>query len=145
MRHRDVERRLEALEAAQTHEARTADGYAPEAWTRLAPWAIAVHEAGGWKAAIALVKAGQRLPQPDPYAGRSGGATWDIVLFCQCGNTARMPTREQEQDGLYLITCCVAQLLDAGVPHAVIQTWNTGRAVWQAITNELEGGHDAEL
>ncbi len=38
-----LHRRVEALEQSHSAIDTTHDGYAPEAWTRLAPWALGAH------------------------------------------------------------------------------------------------------
>ncbi len=127
MPNRNAVRRLEALEHDHARIQFAGDGYAGEAWARLAPWAMAVHAAGGWDAAIALVNAGQPLPG---YTALQGGVAWDIALFWQRGDTRRFPTREQEQQVLWIIAACVGQVLDAGTPRAEIERWDlAGREV----------------
>ena len=139
-----VAQRLERLEQLEAAQQTAGDGYAPESWGRLAPWAIAVHHAGGWQAAIALVKAGgmRSLPPPNPYGQASGGPDWDLTLFWQRGDTRRMPTHRQEQDALRLIVGGVAQLLEHGAPEAEIISWEMGRQAWQALMQALEGTAD---
>ncbi len=132
-----VAQRLARLERLEATQRTAADGYAPEAWSRLAPWAIAVHYAGGWEAAVAIVKTGGRLPAPDPYAGQSGGPTWDAPVFWQCGEVRRFPSQQQTQEILSCITLAVEQLLGQGVPEAEIVRWETGRQVWQAIVTHV--------
>ena len=101
-----------------------------------------MHAAGGWEAAIARVRQGEHLPDPDPYGGQSGGPTWDVVLFWQCGDTSRMPSAALGQDILHAIAACVAQVLGDGVPPAEIVTWDVGSQVWQAISTHLERAAD---
>jgi hypothetical protein len=135
-----LSRRLEALE---THERRVetkGNGYAPESWSRLAPWAIAVYHAGGWDAALALVRAGKPLPG---YTPMQGGITWDVCPYWQRGNTNQFPTRQQEHAVLWLIAACVGHLLDEGTPHRLITSWETGRAIWEYINQEI-GAIDAQ-
>ncbi len=132
-----VARRLARLERQDAEAQIARDGYAPKAWSRLAPWAIAVHYAGGWEAAVATVKAGGRLPAPDPYAGQSGGPTWDAPVFWQCGDVRRFPSPQQTQEILSCITLCIEQLLGQGMPEAEVRRWETGREVWQAIVTHL--------
>ena len=135
----DARRRLAKLEALEAAQALAQDGYAPEAWSRLAPWALAVCNAGGWEAALALVQRAERLPAPDPYAGVSGGPLWDIVIWWQRGNTARLPSRAQEQQALRLIVGCAEQLHADGMTPAEWSRWETtGRAVWQAVMHVLK-------
>ena len=138
-------RRLARLEAHQDATNTAQDGYAPEAWERLAQWAVSVHAAGGWDAALAIVKAGGRLPEPYPdrYAGNDNHPhvfpMWDITLFWQRGVTC-YPTREQEQRALRMIAYAVAQLLDReGLPPVTVGEWWVGRQVWDAVVPPLRG------
>ncbi len=133
MRYRDIQRRLEALEAVPSGDT-TNDGYAPDSWSRLAPWAIAVHAAGGWDAALAMVKAGQPLPG---YTPAQGGIPWDVAPFWQRGDTRRFPSRQQEQQVLWLISACVAELLGQGMSPSEIRRWETGRFIWEHIIAQI--------
>ena len=136
MPHRSIERRLGALEQFEQRQQLAADGYAPEAWGRLAPWAIAVYNAGGWEAAIAMVNACRRLPLPCPDNMQP---LWDAPVFWQCGDTRRFPSQQQTQEILYCITQAVEQLLAQNVSHTEIASWAVGRQVWQSIVPYLEG------
>ncbi len=133
MRYRDIQRRLEALESDASGDTAN-DGYAPESWGPLAPWAMAVHAAGGWSAANALVKAGKPLPD---YTMPQGGPKWDLCLFWQRGDTRRIPSRQQEQQVLWLISACVAELLGQGMSPGEIRRWETGRFIWEHIVEQI--------
>jgi hypothetical protein len=106
-----------------------------DAWTRLAPWALMVHDAGGWEAAVKAAHAHTLPEASNPYAGKSGGPTWDVVVYWQRGILQRLPNRRQEQHALQVITACVAHLLEQGMSRAEIREWRTGRRIWDEVWN----------
>lgn len=142
MKYQDVERRLAALEAAQQPPEPDA-GKAPEIWPRLAQWAIAVHAAGGLEAATAIFARGDRLPLDCPYQGNDThphvyASSGDLQFFWRAG-TMVWPTREQQGQMVWWIVEYVTYLLEQGMTHAEIKSWETGRAVWDAIQHEIKG------
>ncbi len=144
MRYRDTERRLAALETAQEEVDTGNDGYAPEAWTRLAPWALLVHDAGGWDAAIAALNAGTLPKEPNPYGRLSGGPLWDITLYWQKGDTRRFLDNTAHQTALWVIAFCVSDLLEQGMSRAEIKQWRTGRMIWDAVVQAVEEARNEE-
>lgn len=141
MSYRDIAKRLEALEQAQI--ATVDDGYAPEAWTRLAPWALLVHDVGGWDVAVAAQKAGTLPTENNPYAKSSGGPLWDLCLFWQRG-TRRYLNRTQEQVALRVIVYCVSDLLGQGMSRAEINEWQTGRLIWDEMWQAYQKQQEAQ-
>ncbi len=127
-----MERRLRALEDQQEAESTIHDGYAPEAWTRLAPWALLVYDVGGWEAAVAAARAGTLPEEPNPYGRTSGGPLWDITTYWQRG-TKRFLSGRNEQIALRVIAACVASLLGQGMSRAEIRAWRTGRMIWDEV------------
>ena len=133
MSSKQMQRRLRALEDQQEATSTAEDGYAPEAWTRLALWALLVHDVGGWDAALAAAHAGTLPTDGNPYAGKSGGPLWDIGVYWQRGVQQRYPNRTQEQTTLWAIAVCVAHLLEQGMSRAEIREWRTGRLIWDEV------------
>ena len=129
---KDLQRCLHALESHREATSAADDGYAPEAWTRLAPWALLVHDVGGWEAAVAAARAGTSPTDGNPYAGQSGGPLWDIGVYWQRG-TRRSLTRTQEQTALWAVAACVAHLLEQGMSRAEVRESRTGRMIWDAV------------
>ena len=127
-----MERRLRALEDQQEAVSTIHDGYAPDAWTRLAPWALLVHDVGGWEAAVAAARAGTLPEEPNPYGRTSGGPLWDITTYWQRG-TKRFLSGRNEQIALQVIAACVASLLEQGMSRAEIRAWRTGRLIWDEV------------
>jgi hypothetical protein len=140
MTYRSVEGRLAALETAQEAVDEAQDGYAPDSWTGLAPWALTVHDLGGWEAGIAAVKGGT-FPQ-DGQA--SSHRLWDVLVFWQKGDTRRFLSRKTEQLALWVIAFCVADLLGQGMPRAEVKHWRTGRMVWDVVVQAVEEASYAE-
>ncbi len=132
MSYKEMERRLRALEEQQEAVSTIHDGYAPEAWTRLAPWALMVHDVGGWDAAVAAARAGTLPDEPNPYDRTSGGPLWDITTYWQRG-TKRFLSGNDEQIALQVIAACVAHLLEQGMSRAEIREWHTGRQIWDEV------------
>ena len=130
----NLQRRLRALESHQEATSAADDGYAPDAWTRLAPWALLVHDVGGWDAAVKAAHAHTLPTDGNPYAGQSGGPTWDITVYLQRG-IRRHLTQAQEQTALWAITACVDHLLEQGMTRAEVRTWQTGRLIWDEVWN----------
>ena len=129
---KDMQRRLHALENHQEAASTIHDGYAPDAWTRLAPWALMVHDVGGWDAAVKAAHAGTLPEEPNPYGRSSGGALWDITIYWQRG-TRRYLNGRNEQIALQVIAACVASLLQQGMSRAEIRAWRTGRMIWDEV------------
>jgi hypothetical protein len=139
--------RLDRLEALETVQATAQDGYASEAWERLARWGVAVHEAGGWEAAIARVNARNWYPDgwPAEYMGNGTGAVypmWDQTLFYQRGRKV-YPSRQEEQAILWMISVLVSHLLGEGMLPVEIARWDTGVWCWDSIMAALtEAAHE---
>ena len=131
---RDLQRRLRALESHEEATIAVDDGYAPDAWSRLAPWALMVHDVGGWDAAVEAAHAGTLPADGNPYTGMSGGPLWDIGVYWQRG-IRRSLNRTQEQTALWAITACVAHLLEQGMSRAEVREWRTGRRIWDEVWN----------
>jgi hypothetical protein len=134
--------RLDRLEVLETVQATAQDGHAPEAWDRLARWAVVVHEAGGWEAAIAKVKARAWYPGgwPTEYMGNGSGAVypmWDQTLFYQRGRKGVYPSKQEEQAILWMITVLVSHLLGEGMRPVEIARWEVGAWCWDVIQAEL--------
>ena len=143
MRYAEIERRLVALDGTVAGGPLSADGKAPEAWARLAQWAIVAHDVGGWDEAAARIKARGWYPEnyPDEYTGNGGGAAWpywDQTLFLQRGRQHVYATLEQAHEILWMISVLVSGLLEQDVPPAEITGWQTGAACWELITAELD-------
>jgi hypothetical protein len=138
-----MERRLRALEDQQEAASTADDGYAPDAWTRLAPWALMVHDVGGWEAACAAAHV-RTLPEAsNPYAGKSGGPLWDVTVYWQRGDTRRSLNRTDEQFALQVIAACVTHLLDQGMSRAEVREWRTGRMIWDAVWDACTVGEQS--
>ena len=138
-----LQRRLATLERARTAPATRNDGAAPEAWGRLAQWAMAVHALGGWDALIAALDAGAPMPEPSPYDCGSGGL-WDITVFWQW-RAPRFLGQRRAEGALWIIVACVGQMLDDGLLRPEIMRWDpTGRDVWQAVNDALLEAADAQ-
>ena len=134
MSSKQMQRRLRALEEHQEAESTIHDGYAPDAWTRLAPWALLVHDVGGWDAAVAAARAGTLPEEPNTYGRRSGGPLWDITIYWQRG-TKRFLNGRNEQLALWVIAACVEHLLNQGMSRAEVREWRTGRRIWDEVWN----------
>ena len=143
MARHDAMRRVAALENQHAAASTVHDGYAPEAWTRLAPWALLVHDAGVWDAAVAAARAGTLPDESNPYGRSSGGPLWDITLYWQRG-TLRYLNREREQLALWVIAACVTQLLEQGMSRAEIRDWRTGRRIWDEVWSACAGEETAD-
>ncbi len=56
-----------------------------------------VHDVGGWAAAVEAAHAGTLPTDGNPYAGKSGGALWDIGVYGVPTSTAQKTTLRRQR------------------------------------------------
>jgi hypothetical protein len=142
---RTIDKRLAKLERDTTKDTKANAGDAPVAWARLAQWAIAFYDVGGWDEGFRREKERGWYPDNYPYPGNGTGAIrpqWDQSRFYIRGRKGvRWLDAVVENRMLGPIYDYVAYLLKQGVSRDEILTWDVGAQCWDALFSEQDGTH----